>query len=142
MRFTSQPQNACCRHDIRPKVNGRVQFHYQLPREVPTGQPRMALIFGIPVSTARGGDEWKSQVYEGEIRWKRLRGVGIHRELEQMLGSEARFRGLQEPVLQAIMKHQSLGNNEQTNMKHRSPIVVVMGTGIGKTLFSSCQPRV
>ena len=59
-----------------------------------------------------------------------------------MLRSEARFRGLQEPVLQVIMKHQSLGNNEQTNMKHWSPIVVVMGTGIGKTLFSSCQPIV
>ena len=39
-----------------------------------------------------------------------------------MLGSEARFRGLQEPVLEAIMKHQS-------------PIVAVMGTGVGKTLL-------
>lgn len=70
----------------------------------------------------------KRQVYEEEMqdaqlaRWKRLRGVDIHRELEQMLGSEARFRGLQEPVLQAIMKHQS-------------PIVAVMGTGVGKTLL-------
>ena len=64
----------------------------------------------------------------------RLRGFDIHRELEQMLRSEARFRGLQEPVLQAIMKHQSLGNNKQPNMKHQSPIVVVMGTGVGKTL--------
>ena len=69
----------------------------------------------------------KRQVYEEEMqdaqlaRWKRLRGVDIQRELEQMLGSEARFRGLQEPVLQAIMKHQS-------------PIVAVMGTGVGKTL--------
>ena len=53
----------------------------------------------------------KRQVYEEEIQdaqlawWKRLRGVDIHAELEKMLGSEARFRGLQEPVLQAIMKH-------------------------------------
>ena len=53
----------------------------------------------------------KRQVYEEEMqdaqlaRWKRLRGVDIHAELEKMLGSEARFRGLQEPVLQAIMKH-------------------------------------
>jgi RecQ family ATP-dependent DNA helicase len=70
----------------------------------------------------------KRQVYEEEMqdaqlaRWKRLRGVDIHAELEKMLGSEARFRGLQEPVLQAIMKH-------------RSPIVAVMGTGVGKTLL-------
>jgi RecQ family ATP-dependent DNA helicase len=70
----------------------------------------------------------KRQVYEEEMqdaqlaRWKRLRGVDIHAELEKMLGSEARFRGLQEPVLQAIMKHQS-------------PIIAVMGTGVGKTLL-------
>jgi RecQ family ATP-dependent DNA helicase len=70
----------------------------------------------------------KRQVYEEEMqdaqlaRWKRLRGIDIHAELEKMLGSEARFRGLQEPVLQAIIKHQS-------------PIVAVMGTGVGKTLL-------
>ena len=70
----------------------------------------------------------KRQVYEEEMqdaqlaRWKRLRGVDIHTELEKMLGSEARFRGLQEPVLQAIMKHQS-------------PIIAVIGTGVGKTLL-------
>ena len=48
--------------------------------------------------------------------------MDIHAELKKILGSEARFRGLQEPVLQAIMKHQS-------------PIVAVMGTGVGKTLL-------
>jgi superfamily II DNA helicase RecQ len=70
----------------------------------------------------------KRQVYEGEmqdaqfVRWKRLRGVDIHRELEQMLGSEARFRGLQEPVLNAIMKHQN-------------PILGVIATGVGKTML-------
>src|SRR6266536_867970 len=70
----------------------------------------------------------KRQVYEEEMqdaqmaRWKRLRGVDIHAELEKMLGSEARFRGLQEPVLEAIMKHQS-------------PILGVMATGVRKTLL-------
>ena len=39
-----------------------------------------------------------------------------------MLGSEARFRGLQELVLEAIIKH-------------KSPIVAVMGTGVGKSLM-------
>jgi hypothetical protein len=57
-----------------------------------------------------------------------LRGVDIHRELEQMLGSEARFRGLQEPVLQAIIKHQS-------------PIVTIMGTGVGKSLMFQLLAR-
>ncbi len=70
----------------------------------------------------------KRQVYEEEMqdaqmaRWKRLRGVDIYAELEKMLGSEARFRGLQEPVLEAIMKHQS-------------PILGVMATGVRKTLL-------
>ncbi|KAK5279583.1 ATP-dependent DNA helicase sgs1, partial [Exophiala xenobiotica] len=70
----------------------------------------------------------KRQVYEDEMQdaqlaqWKRLRGVDIHAELEKMFGSEARFRGSQEPVLRAIMKHES-------------PIVAVMGTGVGKTLL-------
>jgi len=47
----------------------------------------------------------KRQVYEEEMqdaqlaRWKRLRGIDIYAELEKMLGSEARFCGLQEPVL-------------------------------------------
>ena len=70
----------------------------------------------------------KRQIYEEEVqdaqlaRWKRLRGVDIHAELEKMLGSEARFRGLQKPVLEAIMKHQS-------------PILGVMATGIGKSIL-------
>jgi RecQ family ATP-dependent DNA helicase len=70
----------------------------------------------------------KRQVYEEEMqdaqlaRWKRLRGVDIYAELEKMLGSEARFRGLQEPVLEAIMKH-------------KSPVLAVMATGHGKTML-------
>ncbi len=60
---------------------------------------------------------------DAQLAWqKRLRGVDIYAELEKMLGSEARFRGLQEPVLQAIIKHQS-------------PIVAVIGTGARKTLL-------
>ena len=39
-----------------------------------------------------------------------------------MLGSKAQFRGLQEPVLEAIMKH-------------KSPIVAIMGTGVRKSLM-------
>jgi len=61
-------------------------------------------------------------------RWKRLRGVDIHKELEQMLGDGAQFRGLQEPALQAIMKN-------------KSPILVIMGTGAGKSLLFMLPAR-
>jgi superfamily II DNA helicase RecQ len=42
--------------------------------------------------------------------------------LEKLLGSESRFRGLQETVLQAIMNHQS-------------PIVAVMAMEVGKAML-------
>jgi len=67
-------------------------------------------------------------VYEEEMqdaqlaRWKRLRGIDIHAKLEKLLGSESRFRGLQETVLQAIMNHQS-------------PIVAVMAMEVGKAML-------
>jgi superfamily II DNA helicase RecQ len=66
---------------------------------------------------------YKEEMKDAQLaRWKRLRGVDIHAELEKMLGSEGRFRGLQEPVLEAIMKH-------------KSPILAVMATGVGKILL-------
>lgn len=75
----------------------------------------------------RQADEEEMQ--EAQLaRWKRLRGVDIHAALEQILGSEARFRGLQEPVLRAIMRHQS-------------PILAVMATGEGKTLLFQLPAR-
>jgi len=52
----------------------------------------------------------KQQVYEEEMqeaelaRWEGLRGVDMHAELEKMLGSEARTRGLQKPMLQAMLQ--------------------------------------
>ena len=66
---------------------------------------------------------YKEEMQDAQLaRGKRLRGVDIHAELEKTLGSAARFRKLQEPVLQDIMKHQS-------------PIIAVMGMEVGKTLF-------
>ena len=55
-------------------------------------------------------------------RWKRLREVDIKEELKHMLGEQAKFRGLQKPALEAIMRNES-------------PILVVMGTGAGKSLL-------
>lgn len=65
------------------------------------------------------------------MRWKRLRKINIHQGLRQMMGDDRRFRGVQEPAIQAIMEGQS-------------PIVVVMGTGGGKSLLfmlpAWCEP--
>ncbi|KAI4192651.1 MAG: hypothetical protein LQ350_008599 [Teloschistes chrysophthalmus] len=55
-------------------------------------------------------------------RWKRLRQVDMQTELRGMLGEEARFRGIQSEALEAIRQGQS-------------PVVVVMGTGGGKSLL-------
>ena len=57
-----------------------------------------------------------------QARWKRLRKVDIHEELRQIVGEQAQFRGLQESALKAIMRNES-------------PILVIMGTGAGKSLL-------
>jgi superfamily II DNA helicase RecQ len=51
-----------------------------------------------------------------------LRKVDIHEELRQIVGKQAQFRGLQESALKAIMRNVS-------------PILVIMGTGAGKSLL-------
>jgi len=56
----------------------------------------------------------------------------MHAELEKMLGSDARTRGLQKPMLQAMLEVML-----QDIMKHQSPIVEVRGSGVGKTLVIS-----
>lgn len=61
-------------------------------------------------------------------RWKRLQTVKIHEELKQMLGDEAEFHGLQKPALEAIMSN-------------KSPILVIMGTGAGKSLLLQLPAR-
>ena len=61
-------------------------------------------------------------------RWKRLRDVDIKEELKHMLGEQAQFRGLQEPAIKAIMRGES-------------PILVVMGTGAGKSMLFQLPAR-
>lgn len=61
-------------------------------------------------------------------RWKRLKTVDIQEELKQMLGDNAEFRGEQKPALEAIMAN-------------KSPILVVMGTGAGKSLLFQLPAR-
>jgi superfamily II DNA helicase RecQ len=54
--------------------------------------------------------------------WKQLQEVDIKEELKHMLGEQAKFQGLQKLALEAIMRNESL-------------ILVVMGTGAGKSLL-------
>ena len=55
-------------------------------------------------------------------RWQLLRTSDIHQQLQLLFSAISRFRGIQEQALQAIC----FG---------RSPILVVSGTGSGKSLL-------
>ena len=55
-------------------------------------------------------------------RCKRLRRTDVQTALQEVMGPEARFRGIQEPAIKAIMTGES-------------PVVAVMGTGGGKSLL-------
>lgn len=54
-------------------------------------------------------------------RWKALRRVNLDRELRRLLGDQVQFRGKQRQAIEAIMQN-------------KSPVLVVMGTGQGKSL--------
>lgn len=51
-------------------------------------------------------------------KWMAMKKVDMHQQLQRLMGTEASFRGIQEPVLKAMMQA-------------KSPIVAVMGTGAG-----------
>jgi superfamily II DNA helicase RecQ len=67
---------------------------------------------------AAAQQEGKEEQYR---RWKQMRTTDIQASLERLEGQGAQFRGCQRPVIEAIMQQ-------------KSPIVVVMGTGMGKSL--------
>ncbi|KAH8749818.1 hypothetical protein BGZ57DRAFT_945612 [Hyaloscypha finlandica] len=75
-----------------------------------------------------------SHVYEEEMqdaqlaRWKRLRGVDIHAELEKMLGSEARFRGF--PIV-AVMGTGSMGSG--------TTVVITLLVSLQDHMVERCQ---
>jgi superfamily II DNA helicase RecQ len=85
-------------------------------------------------ASINAGQKRKRVTSEGNMqnaqmaRWKRLQTVDIREELKQMLGDEAEFRGLQKPALEAIMKN-------------KSPILVVIGIGVGKSLLFQLPAR-
>jgi len=61
-------------------------------------------------------------VEEEYRRWKMMRLVDVDAELHKVVGDGATFRSVQKPAMQAIMQH-------------KSPVVVVMGTGAGKSVL-------
>ncbi len=66
---------------------------------------------------------FESEAKEGRMhRWKRLRSIKIEDELKRVMGVDSRFRGMQKPAIEAIMAG-------------KSPVVIVMATGEGKSLL-------
>jgi superfamily II DNA helicase RecQ len=57
-----------------------------------------------------------------QLRQKQLQQANVQARLEMMLGKDARFRGLQRPAIEAIIQG-------------HSPVVVIMGTGGGKSML-------
>jgi superfamily II DNA helicase RecQ len=71
----------------------------------------------------------EDDIHDAQIaRWKRLRTVDVEAELRSIVGEGATFRGKQREALAAIMSH-------------RSPVLVVMGTGAGKSLLFQLPAR-
>jgi len=74
-------------------------------------------------SGKRGRLLYEEEIEEQQLqRWKRLRSVDLQLQLEKLFGPGAQFKGLQEAALRAILRNES-------------PILVVMGTGVGKSLL-------
>ena len=62
------------------------------------------------------------------MRWQRTRRVDAQKELREMMGENAEFRSVQERALRAIMQQQT-------------PVVVIMGTGAGKSVLFMLPAR-
>lgn len=83
---------------------------------------------GAQRTTSRFRDVAQQAAAEEARRWKLMREVNIQAQLEQMVGAGTAFRGVQEPALRAIMRQES-------------PVVVVMGTGGGKSMLFMLPAR-
>jgi hypothetical protein len=75
-------------------------------------------------ATGKGARAWQGAEARQEEwrRWRVLKAVDVQEQLELMIGKGAQFRGVQQAALQAILRH-------------KSPVIVVMGTGAGKSLL-------
>ncbi len=71
----------------------------------------------------------KDEAMEEQFRrWRVAREVDLEGELKAMVGPKAQFRGVQEGALRAIMAQ-------------KSPVVVIMGTGGGKSMLFMLPAR-
>jgi len=71
----------------------------------------------------------KQEMHDEQFRrWRDMRAVDLEAQLKAMVGPTARFRGVQQPALQVIMQQ-------------KSPIVVIMGTGGGKSMLFMLPAR-
>ncbi|KAF1925609.1 P-loop containing nucleoside triphosphate hydrolase protein, partial [Didymella exigua CBS 183.55] len=86
-----------------------------------------------PAKGTRAAEARKEAVEEQFRRWKQMRRVDVQAALERLQGKGSTFRSVQQPAIEAIMKQ-------------KSPVVVIMGTGGGKSatfmLPASCSTGV
>jgi len=84
------------------------------------------LLFGSalevrPQPGTRAAEARKEAIEEAFRRWKRMRAVDIQAQLEGLVGKGAEFRSVQRVAIEAVMQQ-------------KSPVVVIMGTGAGKSM--------
>jgi len=85
--------------------------------------------YSIDVGQKRKRQSLEDDMQHAQMaRWKRLQTVDMQDELRQMYGDKAEFRRLQKSALEAIMSN-------------KSPILVIMGTGAGKSLLFQLPAR-
>ncbi|KAL8300987.1 hypothetical protein RB593_003818 [Gaeumannomyces tritici] len=77
---------------------------------------------GVKGGPSRLVDVTRQATEEEDRRWRAMRHVDLDAQLRRLLGEGAGFRGVQRPALEAIMRQ-------------ASPVVVVMGTGGGKSML-------
>lgn len=101
---------------------GEVASMRQQYRAASEGWHRL-LQFASTLGAPKRKRGWEREDQEaGFRRWKRLRQINVYDQLERVVGAGARFRGVQEEAIKAIMGGQG-------------PILAVMGTGGGKSLL-------
>lgn len=119
------------------EADGQVQSRREGFREVSIQWHRFLMFQSVMQTVgafqSRQGRYSQVAVEEEMRRWNLMREVDIQQQLQGLLGRQERFRGVQEEALKAIMLQ-------------KSPIVVVMGTGGGKSMMfmlpASCSTGV
>ncbi|KAK4233061.1 hypothetical protein C8A03DRAFT_39258, partial [Achaetomium macrosporum] len=106
-----------------------IRFHFGTSQPAIARVPEAGFAQCLDISTSidisrppRLADITRQATEEEDRRWKKMRQVDIMAQLRKMFGPKTQFRGVQETALQAIMRQEN-------------PVVVVMGTGGGKSII-------